>query len=41
MPDLYATLLAAFGINGNKSYRTPDGRPIRLADKGAAVRELY
>jgi uncharacterized protein (DUF1501 family) len=41
VPDLYATLLAAFGINGAKSYRTPAGRPIRLADKGKVVRELF
>jgi hypothetical protein len=41
VPDLYATLLSAFGIGGNRSYRTPDGRPIRLADKGTVVRELF
>lgn len=40
VPDLYATLLAAFGIDGTKSYRTPGGRPIKLAGKGKVVTEL-
>jgi uncharacterized protein (DUF1501 family) len=37
IPDLYTTLLAAFGIDGNKTYRTPAGRPIKLAAKGQVV----
>lgn len=41
IPDLYATLLAAFGIDGTRSYRTPEGRPIRLAEKGKVVKELF
>jgi uncharacterized protein (DUF1501 family) len=41
VPDLYATLLAAFGIDGSKAYRTPEGRPIKLADKGKVVSELF
>jgi uncharacterized protein (DUF1501 family) len=40
VPDLYATLLAACGIDGKKVYRTPGGRPIKLADKGKVVKEL-
>jgi hypothetical protein len=40
VPDLYATLLALFGLDPARSYRTPAGRPIRLADKGKVVREL-
>lgn len=40
VPDLYATLLAAFGIDGNKTYRTPGGRPIKLAAKGQVVAGL-
>jgi hypothetical protein len=41
VPDLYATLLAAFGINGTNQYRTPEGRPIRLAENGSVVKELF
>jgi uncharacterized protein (DUF1501 family) len=41
VPDLYATLLAAFGIDAGKSYRTPEGRPVRLADTGQVVKELF
>jgi uncharacterized protein (DUF1501 family) len=41
VPDLYATLLAAFGVSGTKQYRTPEGRPIRLAEKGKVVTELF
>jgi uncharacterized protein (DUF1501 family) len=40
VPDLYATLLAAFGIDGNKPLRTPSGRPIKLSEKGSVVGEL-
>jgi uncharacterized protein (DUF1501 family) len=40
VPDLYATLLKTCGFEGNKTYRTPDGRPIKLADKGKVVKEL-
>jgi uncharacterized protein (DUF1501 family) len=40
VPDLYATLLTAFGIEPAKVYRSPGGRPIKLADKGKAVQEL-
>jgi hypothetical protein len=32
--------LTAFGINGGKTYRTPAGRPIKLADKGKIVNGL-
>jgi uncharacterized protein (DUF1501 family) len=39
--DLFATLLSAFGVDGKKTYRTPGGRPIRLADKGQIVSELF
>jgi uncharacterized protein (DUF1501 family) len=41
VPDLYASLLHAFGIDGKKAYRTPGGRPIKLADKGNVVTELF
>jgi hypothetical protein len=41
IPDLYATLLTTFGIDPQKTYHTPSGRPIKLADKGKAVKELF
>jgi uncharacterized protein (DUF1501 family) len=41
VPDLFATLLAAFGVDGSRSYQTPEGRPIKLADKGRIVGELF
>jgi uncharacterized protein (DUF1501 family) len=37
--DLYATLLAAFGVDAAKEYRTPDGRPIKLTNGGQVVQE--
>jgi len=40
VPDLYASLLAATGIDGGKTYRTPEGRPIKLADKGKVIAGL-
>jgi uncharacterized protein (DUF1501 family) len=41
VPDLYATLLAAFGLDGTRVYRTPGGRPIKLSAKGKVVKELF
>jgi uncharacterized protein (DUF1501 family) len=41
VPDLFATLLSALGVDPTKQYHTPGGRPIRLADKGKVVRELF
>src|SRR5262249_36843260 len=41
VPDLYASLLSAFGVDGNKVYRSPGGRPIKLAAKGKVVQELF
>ncbi len=40
VPDLHATLLAAFGIDGAKVHTTPEGRPIKLSDGGKVVSEL-
>jgi uncharacterized protein (DUF1501 family) len=40
VPDLYATLLAAFGIDGSRSFRIPSGRPIKLSEKGSVIGEL-
>jgi hypothetical protein len=41
VPDLYATLLSACGIDGRKTLHTPSGRPIKLAEKGSVVSELW
>jgi hypothetical protein len=40
VPDLYATFLAAFGIDNNKKYPAPGGRPVALADKGKVVQVI-
>ena len=39
--DYFATLLTALGVDPAKQYRTPGGRPIKLADKGKVVSELF
>jgi hypothetical protein len=39
--DLAATLYTALGIDPKLQYETPDGQPIRLVDKGQALRELF
>jgi uncharacterized protein (DUF1501 family) len=41
IPDLYASVLTAFGINPSFTYHTPSGRPIKLAGKGSVVKELF
>ena len=41
VPDLFATLLSACGIDGTKAYQTPEGRPIKLAENGKIVSELF
>jgi len=38
--DLHATMCEALGIDGTKENMTPQGRPIRIVDKGAAVKNL-
>jgi uncharacterized protein (DUF1501 family) len=40
VPDLYATLLHALGIDGRRVYRV-GGRPVRLVDKGKVATELF
>jgi hypothetical protein len=37
VPDLYASLMTACGLTPAKAYRTPEGRPIKLADKGKLI----
>ncbi len=39
-PDLAATIYTSLGIDPNGQFETPDGQPIRLVDKGQALREL-
>ena len=41
VPDLFATLLSAFGVDGAKTYQTPEGRPIKLVLKGRVVGDLF
>ena len=41
VPDLHATLLAAFGIDPAHQYRTPEGRPIKLTNAGQVVKEAF
>jgi hypothetical protein len=38
--DLAATVYTLLGIDPNRQFETPDGQPIRLVDKGQALREL-
>jgi hypothetical protein len=39
--DLAATLYHALGIDPEKEYATPSGRPVRLANDGKVIRELF
>jgi hypothetical protein len=41
IPDLYATLMNGFGVDPAKLYRSPGGRPIKLADKGKVMQDLF
>jgi uncharacterized protein (DUF1501 family) len=41
IPDLYASILTAFGIDPTFTYHTPTGRPIKLAGKGTVVKQLF
>jgi Protein of unknown function (DUF1501) len=40
IPDLHATLLTACGIDINRTHRTPEGRPVKLAEKGKVIKGL-
>jgi uncharacterized protein (DUF1501 family) len=40
VPDLFATIYAALGVDSKKKNVSPLGRPIQLADNGVAVKEL-
>ena len=41
IPDYFATVLTALGVDPAKQYRTPGGRPIKLADKAKVATELF
>jgi hypothetical protein len=41
VPDLFCTFYQALKINPRKENHSPQGRPIKLMDKGAAVKELF
>ena len=40
VPEIFATMYTAVGIDPKKKNISPLGRPIQLADKGAPVKEL-
>jgi len=40
VPNLLATVYAQLGFDPSKTYLSKEGRPIKLIDKGAPVREL-
>ena len=40
VPDLFATLYTALGVDAKKKNVSPLGRPIQLSDNGVAVKEL-
>ena len=40
VPDLFATLLSLLGIEHDRSFATPSGRPLFVTDGGTPVREL-
>jgi hypothetical protein len=41
VPDLFATFLHALGIDPRKRYHAPGDVPVRLADNGEPIRELF
>ncbi len=41
VPDLHASVCYALGIDPNKEVNTPLERPMRLVDKGKAIKELF
>jgi arylsulfatase A-like enzyme len=40
VPDLFATVYSAIGVDPKKKNISPLGRPISLSDNGVAVKEL-
>ena len=39
--DLSATMFDCLGINAQEEFHTPEGRPVKIADDGRVLRELY
>ena len=39
--DVACTVYESLGINPQKQLFTPDGRPVKILDKGETVRELF
>lgn len=39
--DLAATVFERLGINAQKEFQTPEGRPIKIANDGRVLRELF
>lgn len=39
--DLAATMFDCLGINAQDEFHTPEGRPVKIADDGRVLRELY
>lgn len=40
VPDLFATLYHLFGVNPDKHYTAPGGRPLKILEAGTVVKEL-
>jgi hypothetical protein len=41
VPDLFASLCFALGIDGTEENYSRSGRPIRVVDDGTVVEELF
>jgi uncharacterized protein (DUF1501 family) len=41
VPDLFATVLRTHGVDPAKEVKTSGGRPLKLADSGTPVGELF
>jgi uncharacterized protein (DUF1501 family) len=39
--DLAATVFDRLGINANDEFHTPEGRPVKIANDGRVIRELF
>jgi uncharacterized protein (DUF1501 family) len=41
VPDLFATIYSAFGIDPAKEHKVAGGRPVKIVDGGLPVKELF
>jgi hypothetical protein len=41
VPDLFASLCFALGIDGNEENYSRSGRPIRVVNDGSVIEELF